>query len=1135
MTGREPGREPHGRPVLRNGIIPMFVGHPNAANLLMVLMVIFGIFSLTRINTQFFPSVATDTIQVSVSWPGASAEDVETNILEIVEPAVHYLDGVKEMSSTAREGFASISLDFERGADMQKALSDVEAAVSGISNLPEDAETPDVSFSQWYEGVARLALVGPYSEEALRHFAKKFRDDLVARGIDRVTFTGLRDEEIMVTVPERDLRRLDLTLRDVSSAIAGNSRDLPSGTLDGTVSKQIRALSEAVDGSGLRDVEVKSFASGDKVLLGDIATIDRRFDPDDKQGVARGRQSIEVYVQRSATADTLKTARILDDYLAEIRPALPPGLEVLKYDIRADRVSERIALLLSNGIQGLVAVIVILYIFLNGRVAFWVAAGIPVAMMATLGVMYVSGQTINMISLFALIMMLGVIVDDAIVVGEHTAMRSQSGDPAAVAAVRGAGNMLSPVMAASITTIAAFAPLFLVRDTIGQIMGALPLVVIAVVIASVIECFLVLPGHLAHSLRTKDKEGWSFWRWVSVSLAYTVLFVLLLRDWSVASPLPDVLLRLRDMATAMPPSVLTAWVIAAALAMGALTEAVILWFVGRRRKSGRRRGAVRRALDGGFEWFRDRPFNALVRRAFEYRYVTIAICIASLLITAGMVRGGRVDFVFFPSPEAESIRARVVFNAGTPKDKVIEAVTAIERSLYEAAAKLSPDAPLVVAAFATVGSAGRSTGDNLASFRVQLVSSEERTVRTPEIVRAWRAAAPDIAGIKRLSIYEQRSGPPGRDVDIRFHGGDTATLKKAAEEAALILSGFPGVSGVADDLPYGKPELVIRMTPRGAALGFTTDDIGAQVRNALEGSIPRRFADGDDEITVRVTAKLREEGTAALQNLQLRTPEGAFVPLSEVATLTERQGFAAIERDNGKSNIAVTADIDTAVTTPDAVTSQLRREGVISGIASRYGLETGFSGRAKERQNAFSDLRIGAMIALAVIYIVLAWTFGCYFRPIAVMMIIPFGFVGTVFGHWLMGFDLTILSLFGLLGLSGILVNDSIILVARLNERVAEGDDIGEAAVGASRDRLRAVLLTSLTTIGGLLPLLFEKSLAAQFLMPMAITMVFGLAVATMLVLFLVPALIGIGNDISGFFRFATARRSAPPPLPAAE
>ncbi|HMB47615.1 MAG TPA: efflux RND transporter permease subunit, partial [Afifellaceae bacterium] len=1053
----------------------------------------------------------------------------DANILEIVEPAVQFVDGVKEMNSYAREGSATIRLEFERNADMQKALSDIEAAVTGVTNLPQDADTPDVSFSQWYDGVARLAIVGPFSEAALRYYAKKFRDDLVTRGIDKVTFTGLRDDEIIVTVPERDLRRLDLTVRDVSTAIAGNSRDLPSGTLEGTVSKQIRALSDAEDGNGLRDVEIRSFSSGEKVLLGDIASIARRFDPDDQQGLSAGRRAIELYVQRSATADTLKTAKILEDYLVEIRPTLPPGLEVLKYSVRAERVSERIGLLLRNGLQGLVLVVITLFIFLNGRVAFWVAAGIPVAMMATLGVMYVSGQSINMISLFALIMMLGVIVDDAIVVGEHTATRSQMGDPAAVAARRGAGNMLSPVMAASITTIAAFAPLFLVRDTMGQIMVALPLVVIAVVIASVVECFLVLPGHLAHSMKTNRHEGWSFWRWVSVSIFYTFIFVLLLRDWSVESPLPDALLRLRDAAGTLPAPALSALVIAFALLLGSLTEGFILWLAKRRRNSGHERGAFRRALDGGYEWFRDRPFHALVSLSFNYRYVTVAVCLASLILSVGMLRGGRVDFIFFPAPEAENINARLVFNAGTPRDTVVAAVGRIEQSLYDAAKKLAPGEPLVLASFVTIGSAGRSTGDNLASFRVQLASSEDRSIRTPEIVRAWREAAPKIAGVKRLSIYEQRSGPPGRDVDIRFRGADTATLKQAAEEASLVLLDIPGVSGVADDLPYGKPELIIRMTPRGAALGFTTDEIGTQVRNALEGTIPRRFAEGDDEITIRVIGKMREQGTAALQNLQLRTADGAFVPLTEVASLTERQGFAAIQRTNGNSKIAVTADVDTAVTTPGAITGQLRRDGITAAIASRHGVETGFSGRARERERAFVDLRIGSMIALAVIYIVLAWTFGSYLRPLAVMLIIPFGFVGAVFGHWLMGFDLTILSLFGLLGLSGILVNDSIILVARLNERLAQGDAIDTAAIGASRDRLRAVLLTSLTTIGGLTPMLFETSQQAQFLMPMAITMVFGLAVATLLVLFLVPSLIGIGNDIAGFFRFATARRLRTP------
>ena len=520
---------------------------------------------------------------------------------------------------------------------------------------------------------------------------------------------------------------------------------------------------------------------------------------------------------------------------------------------------------------------------------------------------------------------------------------------------------------------------------------------------------------------------------------------------------------------------------------------------------------------------------------YAYRYLTVAIAVASLLLAIGLVRSDRVDFVFFPSPESETIRARVVFNAGVPRQTVIAAVHRIEDALHETEKRLSPDKPLVVAVFATIGEAGRSSGDNLAQFRVQLTSSEEREIRTSEIGRAWQRAAPKIAGIKRFAVSRHRGGPRGRDIDIRFRGGDSALLKAAAEEATEVLSGYPGVTGIADDLPYGKPELIIQLTPRGAALGFTGNEIGRQVRNALEGAVPRRFAEGDEEITIRVQAKLREAGMAALRALELRTPSGAFVPLEEVAELSERQGFSSIQRIDGSSSVSVTGDVDLTVTNPGAVLDELRESGVIGEIASRYGVSTGFSGRAEERAKAFSDLKLGVLIAVVVIYIILAWTFGSYAKPVAVMLIMPFGFVGATVGHWLMGFDLTILSLFGLLGLSGILVNDSIILVARLSERLAAGSSLGQAATGASRDRLRAVLLTLLTTIGGLTPLLFETSRQAQFLMPMAITIVFGLAIATFLVLFLVPAIIGIGGDLGAFMRFVADRRALDdtPPTPA--
>ncbi|WP_051630444.1 efflux RND transporter permease subunit [Afifella pfennigii] len=1107
-------------------IIQLFARHNNAANLLMVLMILFGIFALIKINTQFFPSIETDTVSVSVTWSGASAEDVEANILDVVEPAVRFLDGVDEVRSTAREGSGTITLEFQEGADMQKGLADVEAAVAAITTLPEDAEEPKVSFRQWRESVARLAVTGPYSEATLKAIAKDVHDGLIDAGIDSVTYTGLRSEELVVSVAERDLRRLGLSIGEVSSAISGNSRDLPSGKLETTVSRQIRALSDAGDPEALKDIEVKAFSSGERVRLGDFAEVEERFDPDDKEGMTRGQRAIELFVERSASADTLATARLMDDYLERVRPTLPPGVEILKYDVRADAVADRIGLLVTNGLQGLVLVIVILFIFLNGRIAFWVAAGIPVAMMTTLGVMYVSGQTLNMMSLFALIMMLGIIVDDAIVVGEHTATRSSMGDDGVNAAITGAGHMTAPVIAASLTTVAAFAPLFLVRGGIGTFIQTLPLVVIAVIFASLIECFLILPGHLAHSLSRARQAGWSMWRWIFASLFVAAALVLLLRPGMGELLAQPWLSRVETGFGALAGLLQTLLIVLAAICLGALVELLFAFAARRRAASTHRRNALRRALDNGFDWFRDRPFNGIVTLAYRWRYVTVALAVASFLMSIGLVQGGRVSFVFFPSPEAETLRARVEFNAGTPRQQVEEAVARLEGALWQASGELSPEKKLIVASFTTIGEAGRSEGDNLAEFRVQLVTSEERDVRTPEIVRAWQEAAPDLAGVKRFAIYEMRGGPPGRDIDIRFRGADAASLKAAAEEAQVALSAFPGVSGAADDLPYGKPELVIRLTPRGAALGFTNEEVGRQVRNALEGAIPRRFAKGDEEVTIRVQRKLREEGTAALRALELRTPDGFYVPLEEVVELSERQGFATIQRVDGKSTVSITADVDLAETNPGAVLAELRSSGAIDRIATEYGVETLFSGRAEERQDAFADLKLGSVLALGVIYILLAWVFGSYLRPVAVMLIIPFGFVGATFGHFAMGFDLTILSLFGLLGLAGILVNDSIILVARLDDRLKAGDNLEEAAIGASRDRLRAVLLTSLTTIAGLAPLLTETSLQAQFLLPMAITMVFGLAFATCLVLFLVPVFIGIGGDIAAIFRFAAGRHA---------
>ena len=1021
-------------PPRRANLISTFVRHPTAANLLMAILVLMGFYAVSKINVQFFPSTEIPAITVSVAWPGASAEDVEKNILDSLEPELRFLDDVEEVYAYAREGAGTISMEFFAGADMQKAQSDVEQAVASVTTLPEDSEEPKIKRAAFYENVAKIALSGPFSESVMKSYAKTIRDGLLENGIDRVTINGVRDEEIWIEIREQDLRRLNLSLETVAARVRDETRDLPSGTIEGELEVQLRALAERRTPEELANIEIIARTSGEKVFLKDIATIATRFDRDGKTGLMNGERAIELQIKRALSADTLTTMDNFYAYVDKIKPTLPPSLNLKVYDVRGKFVKQRLSILVNNGLQGLVLVLIVLFLFLNWRIAFWVAAGIPVALMATILVMYATGQTINMISMFALIMMIGIIVDDAIVVSEDTATRQSRGIPPMAAAEEGAVRMLKPVTAATLTTMASFFPIFLVTGRIGDMMSAIPLVVLAVLIASLIECFLILPGHLRHTASTS----------------------------SISS-----------------------------------------------------RGGFRARFDDALDRFTKGPFYRFVRLCYEWRYTFIAITIASLILTAGLLAGGFVGFRFFPSPEAEKISAKVYFVPGTPNEEQIQILNQIESGLRAVETRLGKDKgeKLITAIYALQGSAGRASGDNLAEIDVQLTPGEERTVRTRTILQAWRRAAPDLPAIERLAIGGQRFGPPGSDLDIRLKGVSVEKLKAAAEEVKDTLNGINGVSNVSDDLPYGKPEWVIELTPRGTALGFTAQSVGTQIRNSFEGAIATRFARGDEEITVRIKRKQDIGGIEALRSIYLLTPTGQRVPISEVVTLREKPGFSIIQRLDGVRTVAVTGDVDPNISDVVTVVDQLKLE-LLPKLADKYGLNYSFSGRAEDRAKSFADLKLGALLALVIIYIILAWVFESYAKPLAVMVIIPFGAVGAILGHMVMDTHLTILSLIGLLGLSGILVNDTIILVSEVNNRLKQGQNLHDAAIGASQDRLRAVLLTSLTTIGGLLPLLFETSRQAQFLIPMAITMVFGLAAATILVLVLVPVVVGLGGDI---------------------
>ncbi|MDA0655351.1 MAG: efflux RND transporter permease subunit, partial [Proteobacteria bacterium] len=1005
----------------KGGIISLFVRHPTAANLLMVIMIVAGLFALRQTNTQFFPDFGIDVVSVQVEWPGASAEDIDDNIVQAIEPELRFLDGVKKVRSTSVEGVANLSVEFLPSTDIQAALADVETAVGQVKTLPEDSEKPEIRRIVRYDSINRIVISGPYPESSLKAIAKRIRDELLDRGIDKVDLSGARDEEIWVEVPPTRLLQLNLKLADIAEKIRSTSQDLPSGDLSGSVKKSIRSIGIEKNAPGIGRIEIRSLKNGEKIFLKDVAKVRERFNDDQPTLERNGHRAIELHVQRALSADALQVADKVEAYIKELLPALPPNLTLETFNVQSDLIRGRIALLLENGLSGLVLVVLILFLFLSVPVAFWVAIGIPVAIMATIAVMLATGQSINMVSLFGMIMALGIVVDDAIVVGEHADKQFRSGLGPMEAAETGAQRMAAPVVSSSLTTIAAFTPLFIISDVIGDIIRGIPLVVVAMILASLVECFLALPGHL---------RG-----------AFTMV--------------------------------------------GAET------------------GALRTRFNNRFDRFRDTIFERLVRRAVTWRYTTIAIAVGAFIVSIGVIQSGRINFTFFPAPEADRIFAAVQMNAGTPRAETIRMVHEMERALKQAEASVTGGKGGLVKfnllKFGTSvarGDVPASQSDNVGGLVVELVDSDKRQIRTNAFIEAWRARIKAIPGTDIFTLTPAQGGPPGRDVDIRLKGRDLADLKQAALDVRGLLGRYPGVSDANDNLQHGKQEAIMTLTPLGRALGFTTESVGRQVRNAFEGAIAKRFPREDEEVTVRVRYDRDDIAVRSLDGFRLRAPGGGEVPLSEVVNIREKQGFSRITREDGKREVAITAETDKALTNNNKVLVALRQDG-LADIAEDYGLKADFAGRAKEQKTTLDDMKTGSMMGLSAIYIILAWVFASYVRPLVVMSIIPLGFVFAVIGHLLLGYDLTVLSLIAMVGLSGIVVNDSIILVRTIDERIAAGEPVFEAIIDGTKDRLRAVILTSATTIGGLTPLLFETSLQARFLIPMAVTIIFGLMVTT--------------------------------------
>ncbi len=1039
----------------KDDLLGIFAKHKVAPNLLMIIMIMAGWVALQKLNVQFFPSFELDTISVSTVWSGATSEDIERGITNPLEQRLRNVDNLKELSSSSASGLSGINLEFDEGTDMVLALDQVRKQVDDFTSLPQDAEQPRIAQAVRYESVARVLISGPDNIEDLRKLARQFEQQLLDKGIDKVDLVGLPEESILITVPSQQMYGLGLSLSQIGTRVDQASQDLPAGLVgENDATRELRSLNQRRTPASFEDLPVIS-ERDHRVNLGDIADIERRIKSGKQTITLDGKKTAVLVLRRSENGDTLKSAEILAKWVEEVTPTLPPSVKIKVFNENWQLLKQRIMLLVKNGAGGLVLVLMILYAFLSTRVAFWVAVGIPVSFMATLAVMLVAGESINMISLFALIMALGIIVDDAIVVGEDAQAHFDMGEDALKASEGGARRMLAPVMASSLTTIAAFMPLLLVGGRMGNIMSAIPMVIISVIIASLIESFYILPGHLRHAFVDSHDD---------------------------------------------------------------------------------KKSKFKKRLDDGFANFRDKKFRPLVTLAIKNRWSTIALGIGMLIFAVGLIAGSRVGWFFFPSPDSSTLYANVRFVAGTGQESVDGFLNNLEDSLQKTVKGI--DEKVVDTYYvlhASSSGAGRSlAGERNGSIYVELVAPDSRKTSNNAFIKAWRKQIKVPAGVESFKIEAQRMGPPSRDLDIRLMGNDPSSMKLAALELAEALKGLPGVSAIDDDLPYGNEQLIYSLTPAGEALGLSIADLGNQLRAAYDGIRLQRFQDGADEVEVRIQLPDNERRyLASLEELPIRLPDGSFVALKSVASWSSQQGFEALRHANGKLAVSVTADVDSSQNSIQDITNDLRKSA-LPALAAKYSIDYSLEGRAASQRDAFADLMIGGIVGLSLIYLVLAWVFSSYGWPLLVMVAIPLGLTGAVLGHWLMGMDMTILSLFGFFGLSGIVVNDSIILVIFYKHLRGKGLAIKEALVEAACQRLRAVLLTSLTTVAGLTPLLFETSRQAQFLIPMAVSIAFGLAYATLLILLMIPAMLSIYEDVHEYLQKISSKSTKESGLEAA-
>ncbi len=1031
-------------PEAAGGLLSYFTRHRTVANLLLVMMLVLGAAAMPNMRAQFFPDVIVDRVTVQVEWEGAGPEDVDGAIVQVLEPALMAVDGVAQTGAVSREGRATIDLEFEPGWDMARATDEVQAAVDAVTTLPEEAEEPAVRRGVWRDRVTDVVITGPVAPAQLALFADELVTRLFAAGVTRTTIRGVAAPETVVEVPSARLIQYDIAMAEIAAAIAAEVDADPAGDVTGA-NARVRTGSERRAPEDIADIVLRANPDGSPLTIADLAVIR-------VEGVNRLRSyfvgsdpAFSIRVDRSDRGDAIAVQRRVEAVTAQMQASLPAGVTLELIRTRAESISGRLDILIDNGLMGLGLVLCLLFLFLNARIALWVAAGIPAAMFAAVALMYVGGLTLNMVSLFGLIITLGIVVDDAIVVGEHADFRARRlGEHPVSAAENAARRMAMPVLAATLTTVIAFFGLTAIGGRFGDLIADIPFTVIAVLVASLVECFLILPNHMSHAIAHSAKRHWY--------------------DW------PN------------------------------------------------------RIVNRGFRRLRDhlfRPFMVWVIRA---RYLVLAAAVAVLAGQLALFIRGDVQWRFFNAPERGSVTGNFAMVEGASRADTL----AMMREMQRATEELGRDYedrygrnPLDYVIAEIGGNAGRGLSgvdtkdpDLLGGISIELIDADLRPYSSFAFVGELQDRVRRHPLVEVVSFRGWRSGPGGDALDVQFHGADVQRLKAASLDLQMALLRYPQVSAVEDTLAYDKEELILDLTPQGQALGFTIDALGRALRARLNGIEAATYPDGPRSAAIRVELPPGELTADFLERTRMRAPRGAYVPLSDIVSVQQRTGFATVQRENGERVISVTGDISEDDPARAAEIQAALETEILPDIAGARQVEWRLSGLSEQEDAFQTDARNGLVLCLTGIYLVLAWVFASWTRPLVVMAIIPFGLVGTIWGHALWEVPLSMFTVVGLLGMTGIIINDSIVLVTTIDQYAAERGLVPSIVEGAA-DRLRPVLLTTLTTVLGLTPLLYEQSQQAQFLKPTVITLVYGLGFGMIVVLLVVPALVAVQRDFA--------------------